>query len=411
MHAMQGIARVKAPLSALIMIGLIAAAIAIVPAMAAPIPTFIDPTAKVVNLDHIQLGRLVYVGPFAQLKANRNIARSIVIGDESNVQDSATIDATFGPVVVGEQVIIAHGGTVKSGSQLGVQGVCPVDPETGDKREHCPSFVSFNAEVDGAIIEKDAMVQALSRVGPGVRIPSGKKTKFGANITTQAEVSSKTENVVEADREFMNGVIHVNVAFAKGYTALASNPNNVRGINYDPGNTDFNPTADLPTLGANHVPTQDPKFRNRIIGQVHLADDKATLGQVMGTQISIRADEGEEWEVGTIAAMGNHTTFHALEHTHLDLGNTGIYGERSIVHGGATDFNGDADTSDPDEHDTVTGDNFVLGSGSVFFRSHAGDGVKIGARSLVAGSDLAAYTAIPSHKVIVGGQVYGNVEW
>lgn len=411
MHGMQGVARAKAPLSTLVIIGLIAAAIAVVPAMAAPSPTFIDPTATVVNADNIQLGRLVYVGPFAQLKANKHVAHSIVIGDESNVQDSATIDATFGPVVLGEQVIIAHGGTVKSASQLGVRGTCPVDPVTQHTPEHCPSFVSFNAEVDGAIIEKDAMVQALSRVGPGVRIPSGKKTKFGVNITTQAEVSSKTEDVVDADRAFMNGVIHVNVAFAKGYAELASNPNNVRGINYDPGHTDFNPTADLPTLGANHVPTQDPKFRNRIIGQVHLADNKATLSQVMGTQISIRADEGEEWEVGTIAAMGNHTTLHALEHTHLDLGNGGVYGARSIVHGGATDFNGDADTADAHEHDTITGDNFILGTGSVFFRSHAGDGVKIGARSLVAASSLDSYSVIPSHKVIVGGQVYGDVEW
>ncbi|HEY0737313.1 MAG TPA: hypothetical protein VGD69_20510 [Herpetosiphonaceae bacterium] len=411
MHGIQGIARVKAPLSVLIVISFIAAAIAVAPALAAPGPTFIDPTAKVINAANIQLGELVYVGPFAQLKANKNVASSIVIGDESNVQDSATVDATFGRVVIGDQVIIAHGGTVKSGSQLGIQGSCPVDPALQTAPEHCPSFVSFNAEVDGAIIEKDAMVQALSRVGPGVRIPSGKKTRFGVNITTQAEVSSKTEPVVQADREFMNGVIHVNVEFAKGYTALASNPSHVRGINYDPGNTAFNPTPDLPTLGANHVPTQDPKFRNRIIGRVHLADDKATLGQVMGAQISIRADEGEAWEVGTIAAMGNHTTFHALEHTHLDLGNVGVYGERSIVHGGATDYNGDADTADPDEHDTVTGENFVLGTGSVFFRSHAGDNVKIGARSLVAGSSLDSNSAIPSYKVIVGGQVYGDVEW
>jgi hypothetical protein len=68
---------------------------------------------------------------------------------------------------------------------------------------------------------------------------------------------AKTAPVTAADRAFMEGVVHVNTSFARAYTELAAeDPSNVRGINYDPGHTDFNPNRDLPTLAG--VPTRDP---------------------------------------------------------------------------------------------------------------------------------------------------------
>lgn len=379
------------------------------PANASGGPTFVDPTARISGGSSVALGNLVYVGPFARLKANSRSANTITIGNESNVQDSATLDASAGPIVLGEQVIIAHGATVLGNSQIGVTGECPTAPTSVAPEAHCPSFVSFNAEVDGAIIQRDAMVQALSRVGPGVTIPSGYKTKLGVNITSQAEVSSKTEPVVDTDREFMAGVIHVNIAFAEEYAALAqANPTSVQGVNKDP-DTAFNPGEDVPVLGG--VATIAPGFRNRIIGDLVMADSLEALDEVMGAHISLRADEGDGWEIGTVAAMGNHITFHALEHTHLHLGDEGVYGQRSIVHGGATDFNGNKSTSDHGENETISGDNFVLGSESVFFRSHAGDNVTIGNRSLVVGTVLGAGADVRSNTVIVGGQRYGAVEW
>ncbi len=59
------------------------------------------------------------------------------------------------------------------------------------------------------------MVSAMSRVGPGVTIPSGRKTIPGKNLTTQAEVATERAPVTGADRAFMAGVIHVNVNFAE----------------------------------------------------------------------------------------------------------------------------------------------------------------------------------------------------
>jgi carbonic anhydrase/acetyltransferase-like protein (isoleucine patch superfamily) len=360
-------------------------------------PTFVDPTATIINLENVHFGELVYVAPFAFLQAGSG-NRAIEVGDETNIQDSVTVDARRGAVSLGEQVILAHGATVKGPASLGEGGVCD------GGASHCPSFVGFNAEVDGAIIEKDAMVLHLARVAPGVIIPSGRKVLPGKNVKSQAEVAAKTDMIVAGDRVFMNNVIEVNVAFAKQYTVLAEeDEENVFGINYDPGNTIFNPNRDLPTLAG--VPTRDPSFRNRIIGDIQLSDDAKTLNKVMKSQISLRADEGEPFVVGHITSMNDRVTFHALEHSQIELGANGIYGTRSLVHGGLP--SGGLPGFDP----TSTGTNFNLRSRAVFFSSRAGNNVTIGCKSLIQGTDLPSGTTIPSRRVIIGGVDMGTVEW
>lgn len=355
-------------------------------------PSFTDPTARLSGGTAITRGALVYIGPFAALTAANG--NKISIGDASNVQDNVTVDATRGSVALGNEVILAHGATVRSGSIIGKSGTCP------SAAAYCPSFVSFNATVDGGTIEKDAMVSALARVGPGVTIPSGRKVLPGKNVTTNAQVAAKTVPVSEADRVFMHDVVHVNTSFAETYTALAAeNASNVRGVNYDPGNSDFNPLRNLPTLAGKA--TRNPNFRNRIIGDVRMHDALDDLDDAMGNSISLRADEGEPFEVGSIASMDDRVTFHALEHSHLHLGDEGKYGARSIVHGGAT----------PHENTTITGDNFELGDGAVFFRSRIGADSRVGSRSVIQDSDLPAGTEIPSNTIILGNAVFGRVEW
>src|SRR5689334_15704176 len=101
------------------------------------------------------------------------------------------------------------------------------------------------------------MVLHLARVTPGVIIPSDRKVLPGKNVESQEEIDAKTAKVDEFDEAFMNGVIDVNVAFAEQYPVLAEeDQENVFGINFDPGHTDFNPDRDLPTLAG--VPTRDP---------------------------------------------------------------------------------------------------------------------------------------------------------
>ncbi len=373
------------------MFGLAGAMAVLAPAaQAASGPTFVDPTARLKPAQLIHLGDLVYVGPFAQLTAG---VGSIEVGDESNIQDSVVVDALTRSVRLGDQVILAHGSAARTGATIGIGGRCP----GGAAR--CPSFVGFNAEVVGGTVERDAMVSTLARVGPGVRIPSGRRVLPGANVVSQAQVAAKTAAITEADRAFMHGVIEVNVAFAEEYTELrADNPDNVRGINFDPGGTSFNPVRNLPTLAG--VPTRLPAAQARIIGDVRMADNLlAVLTKVRSTN-SLRADEGEPFEVGTIASMGPNTTFHALEHSHLDLGNSATYGPHSIVHGGPA-FGAT----------TTSGNGLRLGESAVLFQSEVGDGVTIGRRSLVQASSLPSGTVVPANTIVVGGVPVGTVEW
>ena len=204
------------------------------PAPASPGRAFVIPTARLVNRTFITLGNLVYVAPFASLKAG-GILQPVRIGNESNVQDSVVVNATTGGILIGDKVILAHGATVKGAAAIGMTGRCPpAHPAI------CASFVGFNAVVNGAIVQKDAMVSALARVAPGVTIPSGRKVLSGANVTANSQVAAKSVAVTEADRLFMDGVIEVNREFAVAYTELAAvEPAAVRGISVNPA-TPFN---------------------------------------------------------------------------------------------------------------------------------------------------------------------------
>jgi carbonic anhydrase/acetyltransferase-like protein (isoleucine patch superfamily) len=361
--------------------------------VAAPV-IFIDPTAVLVNPGSITIsGHEVYVAPFAQLRAGTAVGQTITVGAETNIQDNVVVDATAGPVRLGEQVILAHGATVKSDSEIGETGVCP-DPLTV-----CPSFVGFNAVVDGAVVQKDAMVVSLSRVGPGVTIPSGRKTIPGVNITAQSEMARKTAPLIQGDRDFMNGVITVNREFAVGYHELEhEDPALVRGINIDPGLPGFNDRGPCPSF--NGRVTCDPTFRNRIIGDVRMADPLGRLNGRMGSAVSLRADEGTPFIVGTISLLDSQTTFHALEGSSMNLGGTAIYGSHSVVHGGPSPFN-----------PTVSGAGLNLAPWAVLFRSSVGRNVTIGFKSLVQAAQLRDNTVVPECTVIVGTAAPTPVEW
>ena len=241
------------------------------------------------------------------------------------------------------------------------------------------------------------MVQGLARVGPGVTIPSGRKVLPGRSVDSQAEVATETEPVTDADREFMEGVIRVNVEFADGYGKLARDSrSNVRGIGPEPAS--LGRRAAVPRLAGRRV--RRPGYRNRIIGDVRLEDTYRALLRALGSRISLRADEGQPFWIGTIARMADHVTVHALEGTTVRLGDRGRYGSRSIVHGGPTTG-----------YVTGTGDNVRIGAGAVLFRSHAGDGAVIGERSLVQLTDLPAGAVVPPRTIMIGGVVVGSVEW
>lgn len=371
--------------------------------------SFLDPAAIIKNPTNITLGEKVYVAPFAELDATN---APISIAADSNVQDQVKILASGAGVQIGERVIMAHMAVVKGAARIGTQGSTGpfTDPVTNAQFSNTvpETFLAFNCEIDGATIERNTVVNFLSRVGPGVTLPAGKVVLPGKNITTNLQANSgflgKVANLTQADVALMEGIIEVNEAFAKGYTDLArADLTNVTGINYAPV-TSFN-SGGLPQIGG--TPTRDPNYRNRIIGNITFQDSLATLNHNLANRISLRADEGEPFNVGSIAGMANDVVFHALETTSLTLGNGVGYGPRSLVHGGRQVVNGVANGPE-----TSVGDAVGLAPNSVIFRASIGNRSAIGQRSAVFNSTLAPRTHVRSRVIYAdNGDLIAPVEW
>lgn len=356
----------------------------------AALASFIDPSARIPSPARVMMGCRSYVAPFVSLDGS---AGAISIGSETDIQDNAVI---AGPrVALGDRVIIAHGATV-------------IGPATVGARGGKASFVGFNAYIDAATVEPDAFVGHLARIAPGVVIHGGTKVLPGKFIRTQDEADraelGKVTTVTDADREFMAGVLHVNTAFAAGYTELFhTSPTQVRGVGRDPGHLDFNHDADLPTF-AGRSESHPELSRVRIIGSVKLDDDYVALRGKIGRNVAIRADEGEHFHIGVIGRLGDRVTFHALEHTDLEIGAHDDIGFHVVVHGGPDD------ASTPHEI-TQVGDDVTVKEWAVVFRSKVGKGCVIGAHAYVDGSHLAPGTVVPDRAIMIKDKIVGYVEW
>ncbi len=371
--------------------------------------SFIDPTAIITNAAGITIGKKVYVGPFARLNATNGL---ISIADESNVQDQVSITASGTGAEIGPRVILAHLVTIKGAAKIGVTGSPGpfIDPVTNTSfsNPQPETFLAFNAEIDGATVQYNTVVNFHSRVGPGVTLPSGKVVLPGKNVTTNSEATNnslgKVANLTQADVALQQGIIEVNEAFAKGYTELANaSLSNVTGINQAPV-TAFNPGG-LPTIGG--VVTQDPNNRNRIIGNVVLQDSLTALNNKLGNRVSIRADEGQPFNIGTLAGVANDVVFHALETTSLSVGSGNGYGPRALVHGGRQVVNGAANGPE-----TSLGNNVGLAPDAVIFRAVIGDRSAIGQKSAVFNSTLPPRTHIRSKTIYAdNGNLIARVEW
>ena len=394
----------------------------------APVETaaFLDPTARVTAPGNVELGHEVYVGPFARLLASEGAG--IVVGAESNVQDNVVVRAGAARtaaartalraaglaaddgVETGERVILAHGSSVVGPARLGVDSDgTPPGADSG-------VFVSFGALVDGAILERDSGLSALSRIGPGLRLKTGLIVLPGKDVRTQAQAEDpalgKVRKIVQADRLFNAGVVEVNVGLAQEYSRLfRDKASAVRGINVDPGGNTFDETRDKPRVESALCTGPEvvkPSFRNRIIGDACFEDSLRQLDKTMGSSISIRADEGGPFGIGPIRKMGDKVVFHALEGSDLRVGSRVTYGDRAIVHGGGRlTINVTTGLANP----TIIGNDVRLGDSAVVFRSLLGNRTVVGTRSAVVGSELAVGTRVPDRTIIVGNEVFGRVEW
>jgi carbonic anhydrase/acetyltransferase-like protein (isoleucine patch superfamily) len=362
---------------------------AVYPAAApAAMASFVDHTVQRTHADRIHIGCRSYVAPFVSIDPHD---ATLVIGTASNLQDNVSVS---GRVTIGDRVSIAHGATI-------------IGPATVGAPDGLPAFVGFNSVIDGATVEPDAMVTHLVKVSPGIVIHAGIKVLPGRWIRTQAEADSealgKVVPVSDADRAFMHGVLHVNNALAAGYAALSRTaPVELQGAGRDPGHSDFNHDADEPSFaGRARV---HPSRHLRVIGGVTIADGWRELDRAMGYAVSLRADEGEHFRFGRDNHFADHVTFHALEHSNIEVGNAVMIGGHAVVHGGADDLSAAKDL-------TRLNDRVMVGAHAVVFRSTVGAGVQIGEYAYVDGCHLAPGIVVPARTVMVKDKVVGVVEW
>ena len=120
---------------------------------------YVDPAAVVIG--DVVLGRDVSIWPMAVVRGDVNYIR---IGARSNVQDGSVLHVTRPypgsdagwPLLIGEDVVIAHGVTVHG---------CTIGNRV---------LVGIGAIVlDGAVVEDDVMIAAGTVVPPGKRLESG----------------------------------------------------------------------------------------------------------------------------------------------------------------------------------------------------------------------------------------------
>lgn len=120
---------------------------------------YIDPTALVIG--DVELGKDVSIWPMSVVRGDVNYIR---IGARSNVQDNSVLHVTRPfpgsdagwPLIIGEDVVIAHSVTVHG---------CTIGNRV---------LVGIGAILlDGVVVEDEVMIAAGSVVPPGKRLESG----------------------------------------------------------------------------------------------------------------------------------------------------------------------------------------------------------------------------------------------
>ncbi len=176
---------------------------------------FVDPLANV--LGHVQVGRNVYVGPFASIRGDEG--QPIFIGDGANVQDGVVVHAletvqdgepvvgrTYNvggrnyAVFIGKRVSIAH--------QALVHGPARVDDNV---------FIGMQAMVFKAAIGEGAVIEPGAKV-IGVTVPPHRYVPAGQTVSDQ-KVADALPQITDKYpfRGLNDAVVHVNTSFAAGY--------------------------------------------------------------------------------------------------------------------------------------------------------------------------------------------------
>jgi carbonic anhydrase/acetyltransferase-like protein (isoleucine patch superfamily) len=380
--------------------------------------TFIDPSALIVNGNHVVIGGHSYIAPYVQLNATSGF---IKIGTSSVIEDNATIVSDPNRAVpttnveIGDRVEIGFGAQVLGPSFIG-----------GFSKASKPTSIGPNAVINGATIAPGAIVGALARVGPGITVPSGTYVLPGANITTEAQALQPSlgmvSTVTSAQISAINTALNDAGLLAGGYTTLyqgssatGASPGTttsgidngdlttVEGAGAEPGSANtgsFEPsTAFSPQfigpLGFLYQATLF-NFPARVVGQVIFFQTPSQVVAHIGKRNAIRADEGQPILIGSIGQTGTAVTINSPLGGTLAIGRNFMAGDDAVILSG-TGTN------------AVIGDNVSVGAGAVVVQSTIGPGASIGAGAYVAQSTIAAGTAVAPGSIIINNKLTGFV--
>jgi carbonic anhydrase/acetyltransferase-like protein (isoleucine patch superfamily) len=316
--------------------------------------SYVSPLVEIYG--DVEIGQRSFIAGNTLLYAAEGVR--IHLGHENNCQDNAYLLARETNLAFGDMVSIAHQAVIENST-------------IGDF-----TFFGFRSRTRNCEVGEGAMIMHNTTV-ENVVIPPDRITPFGVRITTQAEADALPE-VTEANEEFKRGVQHVNVAFVEGYIALFEQVgrDGVEGIGPNPV-TEFNPVSVSPQIGDGVVLAE----LVRITGDVRLGEE-STVGQ----RTAIRADEGTPIVIGRRARIKSRVTFHALEHTSVQVGDNAQIGHGNVIHGPIS-----------------IGDNFVAEDDCVVFQATIEDNVTVRSGATVAGEFV-----LREGKIVPEGAVVTN---
>ena len=317
--------------------------------------SFIDPTVHI-DVGNFSIGTESYIAPFTSF-----MGEYAYIGSYSNVQDSGS---NSGKIRIKDDAVVAHGADL-----------------TGEVEIGSKAFIGFNSLIKDAKIGDEAYIGIGSRV-VGVDIP-GRKSVPPASIIDSADDVIALKPVTEEEEEFVEEVIEVNRALAKGYNQLFEK----KGMDAF-GKVGPHGDGDIMIDGKDilaHSGIHTPQ-----VGQGTIIDNSRVIGHVIlrnniriGDGTSIRGDEGIPIDIGDNAEIGKNNTFHSLNGKEVIIGKNFNLGSDSVIHG-----------------PLKIGDNVRTGNRAVVFKSTIGNNVEIGDNAIIIGVKVPDGTVIPPGSVV-----------
>ncbi|MDD5168139.1 MAG: carbonic anhydrase [Syntrophales bacterium] len=179
--------------------------------------TYVHPLAAVIG--NVILGKNIMVSPFASIRGDEG--QPLFIGDDSNVQDGVVMHALETEMdgkqieknlfeVTGKKYAVYIGRRVSLAHQVQIHGPAVVLDDT---------FVGMKSLVFKASVGKNCVIEPGCIV-MGVTVGEGRYVPAGSVIKSQDQADRLPAITDDYVFKGLNkGVVHVNVALARGYIA------------------------------------------------------------------------------------------------------------------------------------------------------------------------------------------------